>query len=129
MLEPMWQQSASKTVEGWPVKFSALLDSENLQQHGFCTLMPKETNLSNQQEFLKEFLLHSNQGSPAQDLVGSIFCYAAVAHNQDCDSNMYKQSTALGKRPASVLSRQFRRSVTPRCVYFRVMCKLEREHS
>ena len=40
--------------------------------------MPKKTNLFNQQEFL----LNSNQGAQAQDLVGRIVGYAA-AHNQD----------------------------------------------
>ena len=43
MLKPLWQQTA-KNSEGWPEKFSALLDK--LQQHGFCALKPDETRLS-----------------------------------------------------------------------------------
>ena len=59
----------------------------------------KEANLFNQQDFLKEdilkeVLLHSNQGAPAQDLVGlSLLCYGRLsllcyAHDQtlDCDA-------------------------------------------
>ena len=45
ILKPLWPQSANKTVEDWPTKFSALL--EKLQQHGFYPLMPDETNLFN----------------------------------------------------------------------------------
>ena len=102
MSEPLWLQTANKT-EGWPVKFSALLDK--LQQHGFCALKPDKTNLFNQQEFL----WNSNQGAPAQDWVGGVVGYA-VAHDQDSDSHIHKQSAALGKRPESVLSRLVRRS-------------------
>ena len=66
----LWTQSANKTVEGWPVKFSAF--PEKIQQHGFCAPKPEETTQFNQQDFLKEYLLHSNQGAPARTLVGSI---------------------------------------------------------
>ena len=97
MLKPLWLQTANKT-EGWPVTFSALL--EKLQQHGFCALKPKETNLFNQQEFL----WNSHQGTPAQDWVGSIVGYA-VDHNQYSDSDIHKPSAALGKHPASAMSR------------------------
>ena len=114
MLEPLWLQSSNKTVEGWPVKFSALL--EKLQQHSFCPLMPDETKWFNQQESLKAFLLHSYQGIPTQDLVGSIVGYA-VAHDQDSDSDIHKLSAALLRLRYPGLFD------TPRCVYFLVMCK------
>ena len=105
MLEPLWQQSVNKT-EGWPVKFSALLDK--LQQSGFCALKPDETNLFNQQEFLS----NSNPGTSTQDLVGSVTRVVgyAVVHDQDRDRDVHKPSAALGKRPASALSRPVRRS-------------------
>ena len=102
ILEFLWQQSANKTVKDWPVKFCALL--EKLQQHSFCSLMADEANLFNQQEFL----LNSNQGSPAQHLVGSVVGFA-VANNQDCDKYIHKASAALGKRPVSAVSRPVRR--------------------
>ena len=54
------------------------------------------------------FWWNSNQGAPAQDLVGRVAGYA-VAHDQDGDSDIHKPSTALGKRPASALSRPVRR--------------------
>ena len=95
-------QIVNKT-EDWPVKFSALLDK--LQQHCFCALKPDKTNLVNQQELL----WNSNQGAPAQDWVGRVVGYA-VAHDQDRDSDIHKSSAALGKRPASALSRPVRRS-------------------
>ena len=57
--------SPNKTVEDWPSKFSALV--EQLQQHGFCTQMPDEKDLLNQQEFMKGT---GNEGAPAQDLLG-----------------------------------------------------------
>ena len=119
MLEPLWLQSANKT-EDWPVKFSALLDK--LQQHGFCTLKPNETNLFKDHFNQQEFLWSSNQGAQTQDWVGSVVGNA-VAHDQDHDSDVHKPSVARGKRPASALSRLVRRSVAPRCVDLHAMCK------
>ena len=101
-----YPRRANKIVQGWTVYFSALL--EKLQQHGFCALKPDGTNLFNEQDFLKEYWLHSNQVAPGQDLVGSIVGYA-VAHDQDGDSDIHKPSVALGIRHASALSRQARR--------------------
>ena len=112
MLEPLWPQIAHKAAD-WSLKFSALLDK--LVQHGFCALKPDETNLFNQQEFL----WNSNQGAPAHDWVGRVVGYA-VAHDQDRDSDIHKSSVALGKRPASALSRPVRRSQVPS---FSCMCK------
>ena len=108
MLEPLWQQSVNKT-EGWPVKFSALLDK--LQQSGFCALKPDETNLFNQQEFLS----NSNPGTSTQDLVGSVTRVVgyAVVHDQDRDRDVHKPSAALGKRPASALSKGSPRKPVP----------------
>ena len=97
ILEFFLQPSTNKAVKDWPVKFSALL--EKLQQHGFCSLMADETKLFNQQEFL----LNSNQGAPAQHLMGCVVSFA-VASNQDCDSCIHKASAALGKRPVSAVS-------------------------
>ena len=46
--------------------------------------MPDKTNLFYQKEFLKD-----NEGTPAQDLVGSVFGYA-VAHDQGCNCGVHK---------------------------------------
>ena len=76
-----------------------------LRTNAHCP-MPNEINLFNQRDFLKEFLLHSNEGALAQDLVGHVIGYAVpVVHDKDIDSNIHKTAAALGKRPASELSR------------------------
>ena len=86
---PLWPQSTNETVEDWPVRFCALpqciLGRKITTAWLLLTkaLRPDKTNLFNQQEPL----LNSNQGAPAQDLVGSIFGYA-VAHDQDSDSDI-----------------------------------------
>ena len=90
------------TVEDWTTNLV-----KNLQRRGFYTLLPDETSLLNQQEFLK-----GNEGTLAQDLAGSDVGYA-VTHDQDSN----RVAVSLGKRPASMLSRQ-----DFRCVCFGVIC-------
>ena len=60
------------TVEDWTTNLV-----KNLQRRGFYTLLPDETSLLNQQEFLK-----GNEGTLAQDLAGSDVGYT-VTYDQD----------------------------------------------
>ena len=93
-------------TEGWPVKFSAVPPVlDKLQQHGFCALKPNETNLFNQQEFLWNCLIKAPRLK-----IGWVALSDAVAHDQDSDREIQKQSVAIQKHLESTLSRPVRRS-------------------
>ena len=80
MLEPLWQQSAKKTVEDRPTKFSPWLRLCNIWLSRTWlsrtnTWHCGKTNLFNQQEFLE-----GNEGAQAQDMVGSVVGYTLDHH-------------------------------------------------
>ena len=82
---------SKQDCRGLADKFSALL--EQLQQHGSYALMHDETNLFNQQEFLK-----GNKGGPIQGLVGCVVGYT-VAH----DRTVIATSTRRRRHSGNVL--------------------------
>ena len=97
MLDPLWQQSANKTVKDWLAKFSALVGK--VMTVRLYTVMSDETNLFYQQGFLR-----NNKGMQAQDLIGSLVGYI-VTQAKDVGHDVHKALVAIGKRPAPTLSK------------------------